>query len=73
MDLESGAIKVEEDTYKLSDTDIIIAELYKEDMPGGCIVNGLYNYEYHYCIVASNLELDEFRQAIEEFYSQSGN
>lgn len=73
LDLESGVIKVEEDTYKLSDTDIIIAELYKEDMPGGCIVNGLYNYEYHYCIVASNLELDEFRQAIEEFYSESGN
>jgi hypothetical protein len=69
LDLESGVIKVEEDTYKLSDTDIIIAELYKEDMPGGCIVNGVYNYEYHYCIVASDLELDEFRQAIEEFYN----
>lgn len=71
LDLENGVIKVDEDTCKLSETDIVIAELYKEDMPGGCIVNGLYNYEYHFCIVSSDLQLDGFREAVEEFYSES--
>lgn len=69
LDLEDGIIKAVEDTETLADTDIVIAQLYKEDMPGGCIVNGLYNYEYHFSIVASNLELDEFRQAVEKFYN----
>lgn len=69
LDLESGVIKVEEDTYKLSETDIFICELYKEDLPGGCIVHGLYNYEYHFCILASDLELNKFRQAVQEFYA----
>lgn len=44
LDLESGVIKMDEDNCKLSEKDIIISKLYKEDMPGGCIVNGLYNY-----------------------------
>lgn len=42
LDLENEIIKVEEDTCKLSEIDIVIYELYKEGMPGGCIVNGIW-------------------------------
>ncbi|UZW12860.1 hypothetical protein OSC52_13480 [Clostridium pasteurianum] len=69
LDLESGVIKVDEDNCKLSEKDIIISKLYKEGMPGGCIVNGLYNYEYHYCILSGDLELDKFRKEVEKFYN----
>jgi len=68
LDLESGVVKVDEDTCKLADTDIIIAELYKDDRFDGAIENGMYNNEYHVCLLGSMLELDGFRQAVEEFY-----
>ncbi|MZK49021.1 hypothetical protein [Clostridium beijerinckii] len=70
LDLESGVVKVDEDTCKLSDTDIIIiAQSYKNDRFDGAIENGIYNNEYHICLLASMLELDEFRQAIDKFYT----
>ncbi|MFL0250641.1 hypothetical protein ACJDT4_09435 [Clostridium neuense] len=68
LDLEIGIVKVVEDTEKLEDTEIIIAKSYKNDRFGGAIENGVYNEEYHICLLASMLELDEFRQAVEEFY-----
>ncbi|WP_270565075.1 hypothetical protein [Clostridium beijerinckii] len=69
LDLENGIIKVAEDTETLADTDIIIAKSYKEDQFDGAIENGEYNEEYHICILASMLDLEEFGQAIEEFYN----
>lgn len=70
LDLEEGIIKVVEDTKKLMDTDIVIAKLYKDDISGGCITNGTYNEEYHICLLASMLDLDKFRQAVEKFYTE---
>ncbi|OOM09440.1 hypothetical protein [Clostridium saccharobutylicum] len=69
LDLENGIIKVAEDTETIADTDIIIAKSYKEDQFDGAIENGEYNEEYHICILASMLDLEEFGQAIEEFYN----
>jgi hypothetical protein len=69
LDLEDGVIKVAEDTTKLMETDIIINKLDKNDIFGGCIVNGEYVKEYKIAMLSSLLELNGFRQAIEEFYT----
>ncbi len=69
LDLEDGIIKAVEDTQTLTDTNIIIAKSYKEDQFDRAIENGEYNEEYHICILASMLDLEEFGQAIEEFYN----
>lgn len=69
LDLEDGIIKIVEDTQTLTDTGIIIAKSYKSDRFQGAIENGEYNEEYHISILASMLDLEEFRQAIEEFYN----
>lgn len=70
LDLEDGNIKVSKDTTKLAETDITIAKYHKSDMLEGCKVNGEYIMEYEIAFLSSLLELDEFRQAIEEFYTE---
>ncbi|MCE5221775.1 MAG: hypothetical protein LLF98_11095 [Clostridium sp.] len=70
LDLEIGIIKVVEDTHKLEETNIIIAKLYRDKIFNGDAVEGEYVKEYNSAIIASMLKLDNFRQAVEEFYNE---
>lgn len=68
LDLETGIIKVVEDIYELEETNIIIAKLYRDKLFNGDAVEGEYIKDYNSVVIAGMLNLDDFRQAIEEFY-----
>ena len=68
LDLKIGIIKVIEDTYELEEKNIIIAKLYGDKIFNSDAVEGEYIKEYNSVIIANMLNLDDFRQSIEEFY-----